>query len=65
VASVRRNSRVAYLKAQDQLATASASASAAYATLTEELINSWDESKLKEFCEKNGINGKNLDQHSA
>ncbi|KAI0485060.1 hypothetical protein GGR56DRAFT_681123 [Xylariaceae sp. FL0804] len=56
VASVRRNSRLAYLKMQDQLATASASANAAYATLTDKVIDAWGESQLKEFCDKNGIN---------
>jgi hypothetical protein len=56
VASVRRNSRLAYLKSQEQLASASASASAAYATLTEKLIDSWTESQLVEFADKNNIN---------
>ncbi|KAI5919529.1 hypothetical protein F4810DRAFT_687217 [Camillea tinctor] len=55
IASVRRNSRLAYLKLQDQQASASASASAAYATLTDKLIDSWGESQLKEFCDKNSI----------
>ncbi|KAI0126162.1 hypothetical protein BJ170DRAFT_657398 [Xylariales sp. AK1849] len=55
IASVRRNSRLAYLKAQDQAASASASANAAYATLTDKLIDSWGESQLKEFADKNGI----------
>ncbi|KAI1776800.1 hypothetical protein F4818DRAFT_359743 [Hypoxylon cercidicola] len=56
IAMVRRNSRLAYLRLQDQKATASASASAAYATLTDKLIDAWGESQLKEFCDKNGIN---------
>ncbi|XXG98604.1 hypothetical protein Hte_004929 [Hypoxylon texense] len=56
ISLVRRNSRLAYLKLQDQKATASASASAAYATLTDKLIDAWGESQLKEFCDKNGIN---------
>ena len=55
---VRRNSRLAYLKLQDQKNSAAASASAAYATVTDKLIDSWGESQLKEFCDKNGINGK-------
>ncbi|KAH8674872.1 hypothetical protein BGZ61DRAFT_496891 [Ilyonectria robusta] len=55
IASVRRNSRLAYLKAQDQAASATASAQAAYATLTDMIIDAWGESQLKEFCDKNGI----------
>ncbi|KAI0380652.1 hypothetical protein F5Y04DRAFT_95820 [Hypomontagnella monticulosa] len=56
IAMVRRNSRLAYLKLQDQKNSAAASASAAYATVTDKLIDSWGESQLKEFCDKNGIN---------
>ncbi|KAK8044354.1 hypothetical protein PG993_004378 [Apiospora rasikravindrae] len=55
IASVRRNSRLAYLKSQDTAASASASANAAYATLTDKLIDAWGETQLKEFCDKNGI----------
>lgn len=55
VASVRRNSRLAYLKAQDRAASASASAAQAYATLTDQIIDAWSESQLKEFADKNGI----------
>jgi hypothetical protein len=55
IASVRRNSRLAYLRAQDQAASATASAQAAYATLTDMIIDAWSESQLKEFCDKNGI----------
>lgn len=55
VASVRRNSRLAYLKLQEQQATASAKASAAYATLTDKIIDAWSESQLKEFADKNTI----------
>lgn len=55
IASVRRNSRLAYLKAQAQAASATASAQAAYATLTDMIIDAWGESQLKEFCDKNGI----------
>ncbi|PHH86023.1 hypothetical protein CDD83_10856 [Cordyceps sp. RAO-2017] len=55
IASVRRNSRLAYLQAQQQVASASASAHAAYSTLTDMIIDAWNESQLKEFCDKNGI----------
>lgn len=56
IASVRRNSRLAYLKAQEQQASASTKANAAYATLTDKIIDAWSESQLKEFADKNGIN---------
>jgi len=55
IASVRRNSRLAYLKAQEQATSATASAQSAYATLTDMIIDAWGESQLKEFCDKNGI----------
>lgn len=55
IASVRRNSRLAYLQAQSQAASATASAQAAYATLTDMIIDAWSESQLKEFADKNGI----------
>ncbi|KAM0433237.1 hypothetical protein ACHAPT_004110 [Fusarium lateritium] len=55
IASVRRNSRLAYLRAQDQAASVTASAQSAYATLTDMIIDAWSESQLKEFCDKNGI----------
>lgn len=55
IASVRRNSRLAYLKAQAQAMSATASAQAAYATLTDMIIDAWGESQLKDFCDKNGI----------
>lgn len=56
IASVRRNSRIAYLKLQEQSAAASAKASKAYSTLTDQIIDAWSESDLKEFADKNGIN---------
>lgn len=55
VASVRRNSRLAYLKAQEEAASATASARSAYSTLTDIIIDAWGESQLKEFCDKNGV----------
>ncbi|KAI1822783.1 hypothetical protein F4861DRAFT_513088 [Xylaria intraflava] len=56
IAMVRRNSHLAYLKSQSQLAAASASANAAYGALTDKIIDAWSDSQLKEFCDKNGIN---------
>ncbi|KAI0398492.1 hypothetical protein F5Y17DRAFT_470664 [Xylariaceae sp. FL0594] len=55
IAAVRRHSRLAYLKSQEQAAQASASAKSAYGTLTDKIIDAWGESQLKEFCDKNGI----------
>ena len=57
IAEVRRNSHLAYLKMQDQLASATSSAQAMYQTLTNTIIDTWGESDLKNFCDKNGING--------
>ncbi|KAL1879699.1 hypothetical protein VTK73DRAFT_6874 [Phialemonium thermophilum] len=55
IASVRRNSRLASLKAKEQSASASSSAQAAYQTLTDKLIDAWDETQLKQFCDTHGI----------
>jgi hypothetical protein len=55
VASVRRNSRLAYLQARAQSASAAENAQATYATLTDMIIDAWGESQLKEFCDKNAI----------
>jgi len=55
IATVRRNSRLAYLRMQEQNAKAQASAKAGYDKLTDKLIDSWSESQLKEFCDKNSI----------
>ena len=55
IAAVRRNSRLASLQAKEELTTVSASAKAAYATLTDMVIDAWGESQLKEFCDKNRI----------
>ncbi|KJK83757.1 hypothetical protein H634G_00990 [Metarhizium anisopliae BRIP 53293] len=55
VAAARRNSRLAYLKAQQEAASARASARAAYANLTDMIIDAWGESQLKEFCDRNNI----------
>ncbi|OLN87841.1 Meiotic sister chromatid recombination protein 1 [Colletotrichum chlorophyti] len=55
IAAVRRNSRLASLKAQEQAASASASAQQAYSTLTDMVIDAWSESQLKDFADKNGI----------
>ncbi|KAG7287682.1 hypothetical protein NEMBOFW57_007195 [Staphylotrichum longicolle] len=56
IASVRRNSRLAYLRMQEQSESSKKAAQDAYAALTDKLIDSWSESQLKEFCDKNSIN---------
>jgi len=55
IASVRRNSRVAGLKLSDAAASASKSAAAATETLSDKLLNSWSDSQIKEWADKNGI----------
>jgi hypothetical protein len=42
---------------QEQTESSKKSAQQAYAALTDKLIDSWSESQLKDFCDKNGING--------
>ncbi|KAL2128953.1 hypothetical protein VTI74DRAFT_8420 [Chaetomium olivicolor] len=56
IASVRRNSRLAYLRMQEETERSRKSAQEAYSALTDKLIDSWGESQLKEFCDKNNIN---------
>ncbi|ODA83906.1 hypothetical protein RJ55_02423 [Drechmeria coniospora] len=55
IASVRRYSRTAHLKRQREAARARAEVEARFATLTDAVLDGWDESRLKEFCDENGI----------
>jgi len=55
IASVRRNSRIAGLRAADLQASASRSAAAAAETPSDKLLDSWSDSKIKEWADKNGI----------
>jgi len=55
IATVRRNARVASLKAADTQASASKSAAAAAQTLSDKLLDSWSDSQIKEWADKNGI----------
>ncbi|KAL1840668.1 hypothetical protein VTJ49DRAFT_218 [Mycothermus thermophilus] len=55
IAAVRRNSRLAYLRMQEQAENSRKSMQDTYAALTDQLIDAWSESQLKEFCDKNGI----------
>jgi len=45
IASVRRNARIASLKAADMQASASKSAAAAAETLSDKLLDSWSDSR--------------------
>lgn len=56
IASVRRNARVASLKMADLQESASKSAAAAAQTLSDKLLESWSDSQIKEWADKNGIN---------
>jgi len=56
IASIRRNSHTASNSARDQLSSASASASGAQQSLSQQLLDSWSDSQLKEWFDKNGIN---------
>ncbi|KAI6246322.1 Stress response protein [Erysiphe necator] len=56
IASVRRNSRIASLKARNAQASATKSAASASETLSDKILESWSDSKLKEILDKNGVN---------
>lgn len=55
IASVRRNSRLASQNMKDSAASASASAKAAKESLSDALLDSWSDSQIKEWADKNGI----------
>ncbi len=59
VASVRRNARLASLKASDSASAvsgkASATAKSAKETVSDTIFDSWSDSKIKEWADKNGI----------
>ncbi|PLB52973.1 hypothetical protein P170DRAFT_119663 [Aspergillus steynii IBT 23096] len=55
VASVRRNARLASLRARSIAASAAASAEAAQATLSEALFQAWSDSELKKFLDENDV----------
>ncbi|TAQ87904.1 hypothetical protein B7494_g3771 [Chlorociboria aeruginascens] len=56
IASVRRNARIASLRMSDMQASASKSAAATVETLSDKLLDSWSDSQIKEWADKNGIN---------
>jgi hypothetical protein len=55
VASVRRNARLASLQARNIASSASKSAEAAQATLSEALFNAWSDSDLKRFLDEHNV----------
>jgi len=56
IATIRRNSKTASDYASSQAASMSKSASGAQQSLSNQLLDSWSDSKLKEFLDKNNIN---------
>lgn len=55
ISTVRRNSRQASMNMNAAVASASSSAATAQESLSNALFDSWSDSKLKEFADKNGI----------
>jgi len=55
IASVRRNSRIASNNFASYTSAAAASAASATQSLSDALFNSWSDSQLKEWADKNGI----------
>ncbi|KAH8778143.1 putative stress response protein ish1 [Hyaloscypha finlandica] len=55
IASVRRNARIASLKMADMQASMTKSASDATQTLSDQLLDSWSDSEIKAWADKNGI----------
>ncbi|KAF1982252.1 hypothetical protein K402DRAFT_424690 [Aulographum hederae CBS 113979] len=55
IASVRRNSRLASQRAADASSSAAASAASATNYLSDQLLDSWSDSQIKEWADKNGI----------
>ena len=55
IASVRRNSRLSAQSMKDTAASASASANSAKESLSDALLDSWSDSQIKDWADKNGI----------
>lgn len=55
IASIRRNSHSASENAAAAYSSASASASGAQQSLSDQLLDSWSDSQIKEWADKNGI----------
>lgn len=55
IATIRRQSRLASLNAQGAYASASSAAANAQQSLSDALLDSWSDSQIKEWADKNGI----------
>lgn len=55
IASVRRNGRLSSNRASEALSSVSSAAASATQALTDELLNSWSESQLKQWADENGV----------
>jgi len=55
IAAIRRNSRQASLNLNAAVSSASSSAAAAKASLSDALLDSWSDSQIKEWADKNGV----------
>ncbi|KAI6841243.1 hypothetical protein KC340_g2027 [Hortaea werneckii] len=55
VANVRRKSKIASDRAAEQYASLSKSAADAQHSLTDQLLESWSDTEIKEWCDKNGV----------
>lgn len=55
IANLRRQSRLASLNAQGAYASVSSAASSAQSSLSDALLDSWSDSQIKEWADKNGI----------
>nr|POF03975.1 stress response protein ish1 [Quercus suber] len=55
IASIRRNSKIASDHAAAQYSSLSASAAGAQQSLSDALLESWSDSQIKEWCDKNGV----------
>jgi len=55
IASIRRNSYVASAQANEKYNTAAKSAKSAQESLSNQLLESWSDSQIKEWLDKNGI----------
>jgi len=55
IASIRRQSRLASLQSQDAYASVTSAAAAAQQSLSDALLDSWSDSQIKEWADKNGI----------
>ncbi|KAF1842148.1 uncharacterized protein K460DRAFT_370144 [Cucurbitaria berberidis CBS 394.84] len=55
IANLRRQSRLASLNAQGAYASVSSAAASAQSSLSDALLDSWSDSQIKEWADKNGI----------